>query len=149
MLSCCGLLLATLGDHTCCNKSQTPEFQWVSTATVLCLPHCGPLGARQPPVMQLHHAKPMASQGLCGTEKTGDRAAEFVTVLRAEDLRWSQLNYSTSEPLPGRLGAVVFPEGHGVAGMQMASSRLGCVQVLSPVHPSLLPWSRGFPGPFI
>lgn len=30
----------------------------------------------------------------------------------------------------------------------MASSRLGWVQVLSPIHPSLLPWSRGFPRPF-
>lgn len=82
--------------------------------------------------MQLHHTKPMASQGLCGTEKAGDRAAGFITVLRSEDLHWSQLYYSTPEPLPGRLGAVVFPEGHGVTGMQMATSRLGCVQVLSP-----------------
>lgn len=87
----------------------------------------------------------MASQGLCGTEKTGDRAAGFVTVLRSEDLHWSQLNYSTPEPLPGRLGAVVFPEGHGVTGMQMASSRLGCVQVLSP--PFILHFFHG-PGAF-
>lgn len=90
----------------------------------------------------------MASQGHQGREKTGHRAVGFLTVLSLEgDLHWPQLNYSTLKTFPGKLGAVVFPEGHGVTGMQMASSRLGCVQVLSPVHPSLLPWSRGFPGP--